>query len=177
MTRVGVISDTHGKLLPAAYAAMADCDFIIHAGDICGRSILRELETLAPVYAVLGNNDAAEYGEHVSRWARPVIDGVRFLVAHYPEDVQVSKFGSSVLAPGDPIPKVCIHGHTHVPKLEVGKAASPADILMCPGSASRGLWGSPKAVGFVEVSCGSVLEVCVQDLKGKTLLQWRADES
>ena len=57
MLRIGIISDTHGTLDPRAYAALADCEHIIHAGDIGGVAILRELETLAPVTAVLGNND------------------------------------------------------------------------------------------------------------------------
>ena len=43
--RIGIISDTHGSLDPRAYAALADCDHIIHAGDIGGPSVLCELET------------------------------------------------------------------------------------------------------------------------------------
>ena len=37
---VGVLSDTHGVLPSAAFAELADCDFIVHAGDICGPGIL-----------------------------------------------------------------------------------------------------------------------------------------
>ena len=57
MTLIGVLSDTHGRLDPRAYAALVECDRIIHAGDICDPSILRELQTIGPVDAVLGNND------------------------------------------------------------------------------------------------------------------------
>ena len=63
---VGVISDTHGVLDPRAFAALADCDVIIHAGDICGPGILEELRILAPVIAVLGNCDYPEYGRAVA---------------------------------------------------------------------------------------------------------------
>ena len=62
ITTVGILSDTHGRLPLAATAALADCDVIAHAGDICGPSILTELRALAPVNAVLGNNDYDEYG-------------------------------------------------------------------------------------------------------------------
>ena len=93
--RIGIISDTHGSLNPRAYAALADCDHIIHAGDICGPAILRELETLAPVTAVLGNNDFDEYGSEVGHFAHPVLGGVRFLVGHKPGDVRVSFAGSA----------------------------------------------------------------------------------
>ena len=102
MTVIGLISDTHGQLPDEALAAMADVDHIIHAGDIGGPEILHALEALAPTTAVLGNNDFDEYGSRVSRFAHPVIDGVRFLVAHYPRDVQIGFNGCAGLAAGDP---------------------------------------------------------------------------
>ena len=145
MARIGVISDTHGVLPVEAFNALADCEHIIHAGDICSPEIIRDLQTLAPVTAVLGNNDFNEYGTSVCRYARPVIDGVRFLVAHYPRDVRITFAGSGALAPGDPLPNVCIHGHTHVPEIVVGKEARPADLLLCPGSPTSPRGGSRNA--------------------------------
>ena len=106
MTTIGVISDTHGSLHQRAYEALADCDYIIHAGDICNPGIIRELETLAPVYAVLGNNDYNEYGPHVGRYSKPVIEGVRFLVAHYPNDVRITPLGGTALDAGEPRPHI-----------------------------------------------------------------------
>lgn len=172
MTQVGIISDTHGTLDARAYAALADCDHIIHAGDIGGLPILRELETLAPVTAVLGNNDYPEYGSAVQRFAHPVVDGVRFLVAHYPQDVRITYAGSSALAPGDPIPQVCVHGHTHVPKLETGREARPADVLLCPGSAFRPRGGFPRCIAKMHVSEGRVLRVSIESLDGDVVLSW-----
>ena len=137
MKRVGILSDTHGRLSDQAYAALVGSDHIIHAGDIGDPAILRELETIAPVTAVLGNNDFDEYGEHVRRFAHPVIDGVRFLVAHYPRDVKISFAGNAALAPGDPIPQVCVHGHTHVPELLMGAEARPADLVPCSAPAAN----------------------------------------
>ena len=63
--RVGVISDTHGLMRPAALAALAGSDLIVHAGDIGGPDILAALARIAPVTAVRGNNDWAD-------WARDV---------------------------------------------------------------------------------------------------------
>lgn len=90
---VGVLSDTHGRLPEDAYAELADCDFIIHAGDICGQGIMLELGGLAPVCAVLGNNDYPEYGESVEMVATPRIGGVRFLVTHTPTDLRAILVG------------------------------------------------------------------------------------
>lgn len=162
MVLVGVISDTHGVLPVEAYNALADCDAIIHAGDICAPAIVAELETLAPVYAVLGNNDFKEYGKAVGRFARPRIDGVRFLVAHYPQDVRVTFAGSGALAPGDPLPDVCIHGHTHIPEIVVGRGAQPASLMLCPGSPTRPRGGFPQTIAKIEVSAGRLLRAWVE---------------
>ena len=169
MTLVGVISDTHGRLSQAAYHAMADCDHIIHAGDIGDPDILSELQTLAPVTAVLGNNDFAEYGESVGRFARPIVDGVKFLVAHYPRDVRISSFGTGALAPGDPIPDVCVHGHTHVPALQFGKEVRPAQYVLCPGSVSRPRGGNPPSVAKIAIEDGAVQSIRIEALDGQLL--------
>ena len=170
MTLVGVISDTHGRLSTESYAALIGCDHIIHAGDIGDPGILRELETIAPVTAVLGNNDFAEYGTSVTRYARPVIDGVKFLVAHFPNDVRISSFGSGALAPGDPIPNICIHGHTHVPRLEYGKEAKPAQFVVCPGSVSYPRRGNPPSTARIMVENGAVKSIYITSLEGKVLM-------
>ncbi len=43
MPRVGIISDTHGLLRPEATAFLHGSDFIVHAGDIGGVSVLVDL--------------------------------------------------------------------------------------------------------------------------------------
>ena len=172
MKIVGIISDTHGRLDERAFAALADCDHIIHAGDIGDPSILRELECLAPVTAVLGNNDYDEYGSAVGRFAKPCIEGVRFLVAHYPRDVRISGLGSAALAPGDPIPQVLVHGHTHVPRIETGVGARPADVLICPGSAFRPREGYPRCVARMALDAGRVVFARVESLDGDEVLFW-----
>lgn len=175
MALIGVISDTHGRLDLRAYAALADCTYIIHAGDICSPDILRELETLAPVFAVLGNNDIpGDYPSGVRRFAKPEIEGVRFLVAHYPSDVRITFAGSSAVAPGDPIPDICVHGHTHVPRLEWGRAAYPARFVLNPGSATRSRGGSPASVAKIEVHEGEIASIRIESLDGATFLSFPA---
>jgi len=176
MTLIGILSDTHGRLDEAAYAALAECDHIIHAGDIGGPSVLHELETLAPVTAVLGNNDFPEYGSNVQRFAHPVIEGVRFLVAHYPTDVRIGFNGCAGLSAGDPLPRVCVHGHTHVPKLETGASARPAQLLLCPGAVFRPRGGFPRCIAKMEVDDGRILRTHIEDLHGNVLFSWPAAE-
>ena len=54
---VGLISDTHGLVRPGVHAALAGVELILHAGDVGGADVLLELQTIAPVRAVLGNTD------------------------------------------------------------------------------------------------------------------------
>src|SRR5690606_23566081 len=55
--RVGLISDTHGRLRPEVFDIFAGVDRIVHAGDVGDRDILIELAAIAPVTAVWGNVD------------------------------------------------------------------------------------------------------------------------
>jgi len=132
MLTIGIISDTHGGLPLGVYRAFKGCDHIIHAGDIGEPSVLYDLETIAPVTAVLGNCDYDEYGSEVRDHATRVFDGVRIFVMHRPKDLRAALAGqgSGALAPGDPLPRVAIHGHTHKPKKELVGAV----LTLCPGS-------------------------------------------
>lgn len=63
--KIGVISDTHinhsaASLPNKVHEAFAGVDMIIHAGDILVQEVIIELETIAPVCAVAGNNDSYE---------------------------------------------------------------------------------------------------------------------
>lgn len=173
---VGLLSDTHGRLPIKADCALAECDHIIHAGDICDKGILDLLGLYAPVTAVLGNNDYLEYGSGVGRFADVELDGVRLLVCHYPQDVIGEK---AIRALGvDGYPEVCVHGHTHVPRLVAGEEASPAKLLVCPGSCSMPREGSPATVAKVEVRQGRIVRAKIERIDdGEACLEWFPDES
>lgn len=171
MKTIGIISDTHGTLPSLAFTAMEGCDLIIHAGDICDPDILCDLQTLAPVRAVLGNNDYDEYGPDVRRFANFEFEGLRFLVAHFPQHVKGGITTPRALMPGDPLPDVSIHGHTHLPALETEASARPAKFLICPGSVSRPRGGFPATVAKMEVENGRVLNAWIEDLQGIVLFR------
>ena len=62
MTTIGVISDTHIKiggkrqLPPIVFDTFQNVDLIVHAGDANCAQVFTDLATLAPVFAVYGNN-------------------------------------------------------------------------------------------------------------------------
>ena len=61
--KIGILSDTHDLLRPEVTDALQGCDYILHGGDISSQRVLDQLERIAPVKAVRGNNDKewAEY--------------------------------------------------------------------------------------------------------------------
>ncbi|MEG1624485.1 MAG: metallophosphoesterase family protein [Raoultibacter sp.] len=164
MKTVGVISDTHGRFPAAAFAALVDCDYLIHAGDIGTPGILHELETIAPVYAVLGNNDFEEYGEAVGQFALPVIEGVRFIVAHYLQDIQAAMKGAGPVHPGDPLPQIGVYGHTHVPAILTGVKAGAAQAIICPGSVAYPRGGSRPSIAKLSLYNGCVGDIRIENL-------------
>ena len=63
MTRIGLISDTHGLLRPEATAFLTNCDRIIHGGDVGNPTVLTELSALCPLTVVRGNNDSGAWAD------------------------------------------------------------------------------------------------------------------
>src|SRR5688500_9649507 len=67
MTRIGLLSDTHGYLDPKVLDHFKACDEIWHAGDIGNLQVADGLEKFKPLRAVYGNIDdvvlQARYGE------------------------------------------------------------------------------------------------------------------
>ncbi len=57
MTRIGLISDTHGYLDPRVLEFLSDVDEIWHAGDIGSMDVLEQLRRYKPTRAVWGNAD------------------------------------------------------------------------------------------------------------------------
>lgn len=112
--RIGVIADTHGRLHPRIPELFAGVDHILHAGDIGGAAILEELERIAPVTAVAGNNDDAS-GYEIRRVR---IGGLRVLLTHIlprPSDPDPRVIESLKEEPAD----IVVFGHSHLPHDEI----------------------------------------------------------
>lgn len=56
----------------------------------------------------------------------------------------------------------CIHGHTHIPEIMVGKEARPVDLLLCPGSPTNPREGFPQCVAKIDVWEGRILRAWVE---------------
>jgi putative phosphoesterase len=137
--KVGVISDTHGLLRPEACAALKGCERIIHAGDIGNLDILDQLESIAPLHAVRGNNDlVAPWAEHLADLLRFELNGWHTLLVHDIADVP------EVL---DADIKLVITGHSHKPGIEWRGER----LYLNPGSAGRRRFKLPVTLALLEV--------------------------
>ena len=144
MTRVGVVSDTHGLVRPEALQALSGSELIVHAGDVGRPEVLDALRKIAPVVAVRGNNDHGPWAEALPERATLEVEEVRLHVLH------------DVKALGDPSGlgpvQVVIAGHSHRPLCE-----RRGEVLFFnPGSAGPRRFRLPLAVGRLEVRGASV---------------------
>ncbi|TKB76909.1 MAG: metallophosphoesterase family protein [Nitrospira sp.] len=141
--RLGVIADTHSLFDPAIVRHFSGVDHIIHAGDIGNRSVIEQLEMIAPVTAVSGNVDGYEESGFPTE-AIIQLNSFRIAIRHVVfEGGKLTKAGRAFL--DRTRPDICIFGHTHQPKSEwLGDT-----LLFNPGSAGPKRFTLPRMVGRV----------------------------
>jgi uncharacterized protein len=151
--RVGLISDTHGLLRPAVRTFLIGCDYIVHGGDIGGPAIVRELQSIAPLIAVRGNNDRQPWANKIADTELRRVGNVFVYVLH-----DLSALDFDVAAVGV---RVVISGHSHKPRIE-----ERAGILyLNPGSCGPRRFRLPVSVGELTVT-GSSVHARLVDLAG-----------
>ncbi len=144
MTRIGLISDTHGLVRPSALALLAGCDRILHAGDICDPTVLKTLATIAPVLAVRGNNDRGAWADALSTLEIVEVGGVSILVIHDLDDLDIDPRAAGI--------RVVVSGHSHKPLV-----TTRDDVLFVnPGSAGPRRFSLPISLGVLAVDEGRI---------------------
>ncbi len=146
--KIGIISDTHGHVPNAVHDALAGVDHILHAGDVGPMEVITELESIAPVSAVLGNTD---YSIQLPQTHIQSFVSQKFLVHHIvdlPVPVQLVR-----VAIADEQPNVVVFGHTHMPYNEHHDGI----LFLNPGSASNPRGDSAPSVAIVECNESSLI--------------------
>ena len=82
MTRIGLISDTHGLLDRRVFEHFKDVDEIWHAGDIGSDMVLHRLREFKPTRAVFGNMDSGDVRYSLSEFYRFRVEDVNVLMTH-----------------------------------------------------------------------------------------------
>lgn len=123
MTRIGLISDTHGLLRPEVVDFLCGSDHIVHAGDLCEPQVLQALSALAPVTAVRGNNDRGAWAQSLRETEMVQIGGAWLYVIHDLAQIDIDPAAIDV--------QVVVSGHSHQPRVQRDGAV----LYVNPGSA------------------------------------------
>jgi hypothetical protein len=147
--KIGIISDTHGRLRPEVFTQFAGVEHILHAGDIGPLELLTELEAIAPVTAVSGNTDGFDVRSAVPEIAEITLGGRRITVAHghqlgapTPEALLEVHSGADII----------VYGHTHRPLLLETKGR----WVINPGGAGAARFGLKPSVVVMELTADEV---------------------
>lgn len=123
MAWIGIISDTHGLLRPEAVERLRGVTRIVHVGDIGAPEIVPRLQDIAPVTAIRGNIDTAEWAMAYPETAAVTIADRRLFVIHDRKDVAFDAEADGF--------DIVLSGHSHRPGFEfVGRV-----LFLNPGSA------------------------------------------
>lgn len=144
MPRVGIISDTHGLLRPEAAAFLRGSDFIVHAGDIGDADILKELNALAPVTAVRGNNDKGPWAKAIAESQVLQVGNVFICVIHDVADLDLDPIAAGF--------QVVVSGHSHKPAVQTRNGV----LYVNPGSAGPRRFRLPIAVAALDIAGVSI---------------------
>ena len=173
--RIGLLSDTHipvdAKVLPGQIKEVfRDVDLILHAGDIYITSVLDELERIAPVLAVQGDDDDYDITKdrRVKEKHTLTIEGVTISLMHtepglgpwsvFPDSrgnlEQASFYYINVAS-------ILVFGHSHRPKVQ----NRGGFLLVNPGSPTFPYYRyRPGTVALLTVSSGEA-EVRIVQLR------------
>jgi putative phosphoesterase len=154
-TRAVVLADTHLRagrprgLPEAAYRLLDRATVILHAGDVVDDSLLTALCSIAPTYAVLGNNDHGLVGV-LPETRQLELDGVRVAMVH---DSGPRPGRAGRLHRRFPDAAVVVFGHSHVPVDEPGIGGQR---LFNPGSPTERRSSPHHTVGLLQLVDGRV---------------------
>ena len=139
--KIGIISDTHNLLRTEVIRNLQGCDYILHGGDISSQEILDQLQQIAPVKVVRGNNDK-EWAEQLPLFLDFELGGLRIYMTHKKKDL-----------PGDLTPyDLVICGHTHQYASDwLDPAGKRRTLVLNPGSCGPRRFIQPITMAILKI--------------------------
>lgn len=146
MTRIGVVSDTHGLLRPEVAPVLAGVDLILHCGDVGKFSILEELGKIAPVTAIRGNIDREGKCAELPETEVALAEGRYIYMLHDLKTLHLDPAAGRFAA--------VLSGHTHVPNFYQRKGV----LYLNPGSCGPRRFDLPVTIALLTVPAKGDLE-------------------
>lgn len=142
MKKIGILSDTHDLLRRDVIRALQGCGRILHGGDISSRAILDQLETIAPVTAVRGNNDR-EWAAQIPVFLDFELEGLRVCMAHQKKNLprDLSRYDLAV----------CGHTHQYVSEWLERPQGAGRTLFLNPGSCGPRRFHQPITLAVLQI--------------------------
>lgn len=164
MTRIGLLSDTHGYLDKRVFEYFKHVDEIWHAGDIGSAEVLQALREYKPTRAVYGNMDSGDVRYSLSEFYRFRIEDVNVLMTHiggYPG--RYNPWLLPMFAKEKPNLFVC--GHSHI--LKVQYDSTYGFLTMNPGAAGKQGWQTVQTLLRFAIDKEKIMDLEVIELAKK----------
>ena len=145
--KIGILSDTHGFLLPPLFDFFADCDELWHAGDIGTVEVLQRLQDFKPLRAVYGNIAGQDIRCRCAEDAVFTAGGLRVCMTHiggYPG--HYTAHGMQLIR--EHRPQLFVSGHSHILKVIYDKKLNLLHVN--PGAAGNS--GFHKKITFIRMA-------------------------
>ena len=156
MTKIGLLSDTHGYLDEAVFKYFDDRDEIWHAGDFGNIGLVDQLAAFKPVRGVYGNIDGNDirtiYPEHLKFNCEKVNVWMTH-IGGYPDRYSPTVKKDIYTKP----PQLFISGHSHILKVIFDKKIQCLHIN--PGAAGKQGWHKTR----------TLVKFCISEEKIHTL--------
>ena len=155
--KIGLISDTHGLLRNEALQALSGSDLVIHAGDVGDSSILDALREVAPLIAVRGNIDTADWAKSLPETAVVEAASANIYVLH-----DVNALDLNPKAAGF---QIVVSGHSHKP----ARSERNGVLYINPGSAGPRRFHLPIMIARLDLGVTPYNVEFVDLEKGRTV--------
>lgn len=155
--KIAVLSDTHiptrlGALPGRVYEVCAECDLILHSGDMVDISVIHDLQRFASVKAVHGNMDPYELRNMYPESLELELEGYKICMTHGTgsrfniENRILNRFISEK-------PDIIIFGHSHVYHKDVKNGV----LRLNPGAVSESM--KKRSMAILKLENGKEPEV------------------
>lgn len=162
--RIGVLGDTHRpsrnpRALPIGMMrSLAGCDIIFHTGDVNAPWVLRDLEKLAPVRAVRGNNDEPPLSLDLPLDLYFQAGSVRIGLMHGHHLGKTARENTIAHMAG--VVDLAIYGHSHVPEV----AEHTGLLMVNPGSPTQKRYQPEHTFAMVTIADDDAVEAQIVTL-------------
>ncbi len=147
MTKIGLLSDTHGSFPEQALNFFKDCDEIWHCGDFGNIQVADKLKAFKPLRGVFGNIDNHEIRSEYPETQVFEIEKLKILMIHIGGYPGKYHFRSRELIQNEK-PGLFVCGHSHILKV----IYDPKNQLLHINPGAAGNYGLHQVITLVRFS-------------------------